>query len=520
MLTSSAFPRLALFFLLTAGALPARAQSVNTVQFSADGPGSAIGQLYPTAGGWLLPGQIRWGTDSSCLSLVRLDPALNVTRSRQYRLPALRRGFFSLPVPTRRGLVAGAESSSPRGQAVIGFDTAFAVRWSTLITTGGGLTFLTTHGPDIVVGYPFIPVPSSNSGFTRVWGSAATGTGWRGRRINGPTRGWRPLRPFAPDTSGIHYLTGDVGFPFIKLDTTKVYWSYLLSAGGVQDGGGLPIGAANGDLWVPLTSIPATGQPAQAILCRYDTAGTLLWNRRLAMTNHFLSIGAVAELPGGELLIGGSARVGPGGATTPILFRLSATGALVWAHRWAPAGGASVGAVTDIIRRPGGGYRLVIATQLTFIDLDANFNGCQFVDETANITVSQATITATPLPLTMTPLPIAAVPQAVRALSPVSYLRNSVCTAVGIEEEAAPETAALATWPQPLPRGERLHLTLPTGWNAAETRLTLTSALGQLVWRGPWAETVALPPNLPAGVWLLTVTDGRGYTATRRVLTE
>ena len=522
MLTSSAFPRLALFLLLTAGALTARAQSVNTVRFSVAGTGSGgvSGRLYPTAGGWLLPGQIAWGSDSNCISLVRLDPALNVTRSRQYRLP-VRRTNLSLPVPTPRGLVTGAESSSPTGQALIGFDTAFAVRWSTRLTTNVSLAFLTTHGPDIVVGYPFIPTPSGNTGFTRVWGSAVTGTGWRGRRISGPTTGWRPLRPFAPDATGIHYLTGDTGFPFIKLDTTKVYWSYLLSAGGVEDGAGIPIGAANGDLWVPLTSIPATGQPAQAILCRYDTAGTLLWNRKLAMTNRFLGISTVAELPGGELLIGGSSRVGGGGQSTPILIKLSATGALVRASRWAVMGNASAGAVTDIIRRPGGGYRLFLTTQLTFIDLDANFNGCQFVDETANITVSQATITATPLPLTMTVLPIAAVPQVVRALSPVSYLRSPVCTAVGVEEEAAEaETAALAAWPQPLPRGEELHLTLPAGWLATGTRLTLTSVLGQVVWRGPWAGAVTLPADLPAGVWTLTASNPHGAARHRRLLTE
>ena len=239
------------------------------------------------------------------------------------------------------------------------------------------------------------------------------------------------------------------------------------------------------------------------------------------MTNRFLAIADVVELPGGELLIGGVARVGGSGASTPILFRLSATGALVWAHRWAAAGGANAGGVTKIVARPGGGYRIFLTTRLTFIDLDANFNGCQFVDETANITVSQATITATPLPLTMTVLPIAAVPQVVRTLSPVSYLRSPVCTAVGVEEEAAEaETAALAAWPQPLPRGEELHLTLPAGWLATGTRLTLTSVLGQVVWRGPWAGAVTLPADLPAGVWTLTASNPHGAARHRRLLTE
>ncbi len=514
------FPRCFFLLLLLVAALTARAQSVNTTQFTVvgTGTGGVIARLFPTAGGWLLPGQIVWRNDSNCVSLVRLDPALNITRARQYRLNTPRTNY-STAVATPRGIIAGGESSSPRGQCLFGFDTAFAVRWSTRITTNVGLAYLTTHGPDIVVGYPFIPVPSSSTGFTRVWGSAVTGTGWRGRRISGPTRGWRTLQPFAPDASGIHYMVGDVGFPFIKLDTTKVYWSYLLSAGGATDRGGLPIAAANGDLWVPMTTIPVTGQPAQAILCRYDTAGTLRWNRRLAMTNRFLSISAVVELSGGELLIGGSSRVGGGGQSTPILIKLSATGALVRASRWAVVGNASAGAVTQIIQRPGGGYRLYL-DQLIFIDLDANLNGCQFVDETANITVSQATITATPLPLTMTPLPITAVPQTVRTLSPVAYIPTTVCTAVGLAEEEAVSTETLAAWPQPLPRGERLRLALPIGWNAADTRLTLTSALGQVVWQGRWAEAVALPAHLPAGIWLLTATGPRGQRLHYRLLTE
>ena len=45
---------------------------------------------------------------------------------------------------------------------------------------------------------------------------------------------------------------------------------------------------------------------------------------------------------------------------------------------------------------------------------------------------------------------------------------------MGLNEDAA--TASVVLWPQPLTRGEALHLELPAGWGRDDTRLTLTSA--------------------------------------------
>lgn len=503
--------------LLLLGALPGRAQLVNTVQFTVAGTGNRgpSATILPTRGGWLVPGSIQFSNDSNCISLLRFDPALNITRSRQYKLPLPRTNYGPF-VNTGRGLIFRGQSNS--ADCLFSLDTTFALRWGVQILPNIGMSILATHGPRRIVGYPIASVPSSATGFTRVWGSAVTGTGWRGRRLTSARSNWRITSAFAPDTSGVHYLTGDVGAPFIKLDTTKVYWSFLLSAGGVDDRTGKPRAAANGDLWVPMQSIPTGAQSSEIIVCRYDTAGTLRWARQLAQASRFLGISDLYELPAGDLLVAGYSRVGPGGKYNPMLWRLTATGTLVWAHRWDVGGSGPLGGAPTIMDLGGGRFRL-FNSDLSFIDLDANFNGCQFVDETPNITTRAATITATPLPLTMAPLTITSAPHVIGNRS-FTYTRALVCSAVGLIEDAAATSQGLAAWPQPLPRGGALQLTLPGGWSAADAHLTLTSALGQVVWQGPWADAVTLPAHLPPGCWILTATGGAGRRLHRRLLTE
>ena len=491
---------------------PGRAQTVNTTRFTVAGPGNGrpAAALFPTAGGWLVAGQIVFGNDSNSASVLRLSPALTITRSRHYTAGGrANTGSF---VQTGSGLVFHRQVSN--NDCLFSLDSSFSLRWGRKILPNIGMSILTSHGPNRIVGYPIASVPSSNNSFTRVWGTVSTGAGWRGRRLTSTRSGWRLNRAFAPDTSGVHYLTGDSGSPFIKLDTTKVYWSYLLDAGGPQTTIGQALAAANGNLWVPMYNIPATGVPSTAIICRYDTAGTLLWARQVAMANRYLAFSDLHELPGGDLLISGYLRAGPGGKLQPTLYRFTAAGALVWAHHWNLGTTGPVGGSPSIVPLPGGGFRL-FNSDLAFVDLDANFNGCQFVNITASITVSTPTITATPLPLTMTTIAITTAPQSILSRN-FTYTSAPVCSAVGLREDAAAESLHL--WPQPLPRGETLRLALPATWQPADTHLTLRSGLGQTVWRGPWAAAVALPTELPAGVWTLTATNARGQRLTRRLI--
>ena len=498
--------------------LPGRAQVVNTLSFTVPGTGprGPFAQLLPTAGGWLTPGNIRFRNDSTVGSLLRLSPDLQITRSRQFsvarRSSILNYGpFVAMP----GGLVGRAQAPTGLANYVLSFDSTFAQRWGVLLQPNIEFQALASHGRRRVVGYG----SALGGGFTRVWGNALTGTNWRGRRITSSTTGWYISTCLAPDSSGVHYLTGQQGVPLIKLDTTKVYWGRLLSTSGMLSTLATPGQAANGDLWLPLMNIPVAGQPSEAIVCRFDTAGTLLQSWNLRLPGRFLGAMEVRALPTGEVLITGFARNGGGGKFEPMLFKLTAAGALIWAHRWNAGTGGQLVSLPTLVALPGGGFRF-FGTDLLFVDLDANFNGCQFVDETANVTVGPATVISTPLALTMTPLAVTATAAPPLFNRSFAYTRTLLCTAVGLAAETPADATALTAWPQPLPRGAALHLALPTTWLATETHLTLLSALGQVVWRGTAAQAEAAPPTLPPGVWLLRATGPRGATRHQRLLTE
>lgn len=322
---------------------------------------------------------------------------------------------------------------------------------------------------------------------------------------------------YAPDQTGVHYLTSSGAQPtLIKLDTTRVHWSYLLNPGGTYAFVGKPRPAANGGFWLPMAVVPAANQPTVGVVCHFDTAGNLLLARKLSHAR-YVGITDVHALPTGGVLLAAYLRVGGGGKIQPMVVKLSASGALEWAHRWNNGTTGPVGGTPTLVPLPGGGFRL-FGDDLTFLDLDANFNGCNFVDETANITIASATITRTPLPLTPLAITFTTGSQALLTRT-VPYTRTALCTTVGLPAEAA-STAPLTAWPQPLPRGDALHLNLPAGWSAEATRMTLTSALGQVVWNGQGAAVINLPARLPAGVWILTATDDRGRRIYRRLVTE
>ncbi len=521
--------RLAAALLLALVSTPASfAQLINTVRIDPPaGEGRLAAQLLPTRGGWLAPGTVQWNYDSSNISLVRLAPGLTITRAQQYGW-RYRTTFYTSSVATPRGLISSGYSlTTPRWLYVVGFDTTFNQRWGVRITAQrNSLVALVMQGADIVTAYSTTSVVSGNLRFDRLWGSAVTGTGWRGRQIT-TTTNFQVNGTLAHGPAGTHYLTGR-GDPsaygvLVKLDTTKVYWARKVSAGTANEETLLPTAARDGSVWVVQKTQPVAGGPIEQILCRFDTAGNLLTNRRLAVSNRHLEIFSVTELPTGELLLGGSLSVlGATGNRNPLLIKLAANGTVEWVRRWGlPMFNQNGWA--KVVERPGGGYVLAIngfRQNLALMDLDANLTNCQLNDEPAGtLVITPAAVTVTPLVLTMAPYAPTVVPETLRPRT-IPLTRSLVCSVVGTNEDAPAEDASLTAWPQPLPRGEALRLTLPTGWREAGTRLTLTSALGQVVWRGPWTEAVALPTTLPAGCWTLTATSSAGHRRSHRLLTE
>ena len=532
MLTPFAFlARWGAALLLVAAPLLAPAQLINTVRFDPPaGAGRLAAQLLPTRGGWLAPGTVQGNYDSSSISLVRLDPGLTITRARQYGW-RYRTTFYTSSVATPRGLISSGYSlTSPRWHYVVSFDTIFNQRWGVRIAAQwqSNLVALTMDGGDVVTAYTTTTsILGGGYRFDRFWGSAVTGTGWRGRQLATLTSNFRVNGTLAHGPAGTHYLTGR-GNPsaygvLVKLDTTKVYWARRVSAGGSNEETLLPTAARNGSVWVVQKTQPVAGGPIEQILCRFDTAGNLLTSRRLAVSNRHLEIFSVTELPTGELLLGGSLTVlGATGNRNPILIKLAANGTVEWMRRWILYM-INENGWAEVVERPGGGYVLAIngfRQNLAIMDLDANLTSCRLDDEPAGtLVITPTAVTVTPFVLTMTPYVPTVVPE---TLPPrvIPLTRSLVCSVVGTNEDASAEDASLTVWPQPLPRGAALHLALPAGWNAAETRLTLLSALGQTMWRGTAAEAATTLPALPPGVWTLRATNPRGATLYRRLLTE
>ncbi len=518
---------------LTFAALTGWAQTVNTIRFT---PSLARAQPYGTfqaapGGGWWVGGGISFGNDSAWQHVARLGADLQMQRTRQGR-PLGRQGTY-----TFRALAGGLAyaANATLGASIVPvvgcLDTAtLAPRWGVRMTNTTLVTKLVAQGAD-TVGVYMIRRPTSSfiTHLVRAWTDVATGTRWRGRevvfprnqspRVDGITVEGRRGVQYAYGRNFIN-SGGNTTF-LIKLDTTKVHWERQIQPGVNDD---LDLDhvslAANGDLLALFSTqiyVPAV-LPDETILARFDTAGTLLSARRITATGRFLRLSSLVELPGGEVVLAGSWRLFAGGTPHPFIVRLNAAGNVVWARRW-DLGTSSGGAGATIIQRASGRYALGVSDG-SFVELDASFNACQFVAEPAGAVVATpGALTITPQTLAMTPFTPTFTPEPLLNRS-LTFTRAVVCTAVGVEEEATAETATFTVWPQPLPRGAALHLALPSGWNAAETQLTLFSALGQPVWRGTAAEAETTPPSLPAGVWTLRATNPRGQQQHQRLLTE
>ncbi len=528
--TSRLFFRLNGFFLLVALliamiAAPQRAagQAVNTVRFTPANPLARLGIEFQTAagGGWWLGGPVNYGTDSTLCYVARFGANLQLQRGRLARVPTARASYNFARNPSALFIGGGSSSAAWPGAFVYCLDTALTSRWGVRFTNITGSRTLVPQGADTVVAYMTRSLGGTQIRLVRAW--TADGTRWRAREIafaGGPA----PLiyGGIAAGRRGVHYVFGrhqnggGSGAALIKLDTTKVYWSQQITAGGdaMEVQGLAP--AANGGWWALIRAqiVAPANRPSEVVVARFDTAGNLLSSRRLTAPNRGVRLMSLIELPTGDVVLAGSWQSGSG-PLNPYLVRLNAAGSLVWARRWNITTGT--GASATLIRRASGRYGLGLFDG-TVVELDANFNSCQFVEEPAGaLVVAAGAVSLSRQALTLLPLTPTFVPAPLLDRNE-NFTRSLVCSALRVAQAATAPAPTLAAWPQPLPRGETLRLALPATWQPADTHLTLRSGLGQTVWRGPWAEVVALPTALPAGVWTLTATTARGQRLTRRLI--
>ncbi|MBC7447820.1 MAG: T9SS type A sorting domain-containing protein, partial [Hymenobacteraceae bacterium] len=88
------------------------------------------------------------------------------------------------------------------------------------------------------------------------------------------------------------------------------------------------------------------------------------------------------------------------------------------------------------------------------------------------------------------------------------------CRPVGLPEAEAETDDGIDVWPNPAPDG-RFRVRTP-----ARATLTVTDALGRLVWRGlaREAETGIDLSRYPPGVYLLRLTDRNGRSIIKKLL--
>lgn len=542
MRSSSLFRRLALAAPLLL-ALAGSAVAQTPLNTRAIAPGSGTSGTYPKVlpapgGGYLLSGYASYGYDSSTVSLLRLDAALNVRRQREWKLPT-RLIFANSAAALGSGWVSTGGQISTLSSLelpwIIATDSTLASRWGVVFDNAtpaiNQLYKLFEQGPRVVAyGHAY-----GGAGLYRMSAHAATGTGWRGRFFTPPTLSTLAIfggvadGPASSPRNATHYLcgfayasanapTGSDGW-IGKIDSTRARWSKRLDAGTIDDKIlSVAVTPANHLLAALVQYNPANSRQ-ETILCELDTAGTLLRATRLTLASpgQSLYLRVVLPLPQGDILLAGG--MGSTSLTTAVV-ALSATGAVLWAGQL-----ASGGVAQDLIARPGGGF-VVSSNGYTVSELDANGHSCAFSDLPAGSVLSsnaQAAVTVSSLPLTSASVTLHPQPLTLRTRN-LAAQSALVCTALGVPDEEPSLSAsltALTVWPQPA--RESLHLRLPASWQPllpeeAAGEATLTSLQGVVGWRGPLSTTLALP-SLAPGVWVLTA-RARQRTARRLVVLE
>lgn len=494
--------------------------SLNTYTYA---PGASAGQsafLLPVPAGhsgYLLAGYGRFGFDSSFANVAYLRPNLTVRVHRDYRLRlALSYVMTAGAMPFNRGYMLGGGASSTGAQPyVASLDTALAPRWSVVFTNLGSaqryvVKVLPRSGTEFAA-YSY--TDGGDDDRLYALSGKLTGGGFRGRQLTPAPAGAigrvRVFEGIAPEARrDRHYLvgTGRV-FPnpremdglVMKLDSNRVRWGKVLDFGRPNEAVYSVIATADGNLVAPVVNYGFAGTINPTIVCKLDTAGTLLWAREISLGGGSLYLPLVAETLTGELVLAGSDA-----NNALVLVKLSATGTLIWARRTANTG-TIVGQLT---RTPAGTF-LLAGPGYTITQFDGTGNGCNLIPE-PTVAVATLPVTGSPVinfPFTTTAFAPTTLPQTLLPRAQ-PLTRGTACVAVGLAEENA-IPVPLTAWPNPATG--RVHL---TGLSAAADVLVL-DAQGRVVRRQPLPasspETELEVRGLPPGLYLVRV----GWQAVR-----
>lgn len=160
------------------------------------------------------------------------------------------------------------------------------------------------------------------------------------------------------------------------------------------------------------------------VVMKIDPAGDVIWCRKLEETSGGLSLNAVHELPGGELLV-----CGFNGGYTGTLAKLDADGFPMWARRFQN---------DRLARFATSGSTLLVCGASNRIELDPNGYGCDFTD-VANLTATTITPTVLSLTPTVTPVTPTTTVLAAQPRTPAMAM-SAGCVWSGVEELPAKES--------------------------------------------------------------------------------
>lgn len=470
--------------------LPARSQSGLNSYLLAAGNSIAYGRLLPwpgTPGGYLLAGYGRFGYDSAFMNLGRLSPSLTVLHHRDYRLDIPLSYVFTASLQAGSCLVGGATSSSFGGSSpyVVCTDTLFARRWGVKFTNLGYsqryVIKLLPNRANEFAAYTYTD-GGDDEAMYRLSGKL-TGAGFRGRLMTPTTSGGR-VRVFDGIPTGVrpdqHYLVGTGRiFPgsnlmdglILKVDSSRVRWGKLLHFGLDFEAINGIAPTTDGKLVVTIVNYGLAGPTYPTVVCKLDTAGHLLWSKRLALPSGSLFLSLVAETAQQELVL-----VGVDATYALVIVKLSAAGNLIWTRRSI----TTPGIPNQLLRSPGGSF-LLVSQGYRLTQFDAGGNGCDLVPEpTLTIADAAATATVTDFPMTLTAFVPQTQDQPTRSRTQ-PLTRGTVCVAAnGLAEEF--RAHPLSITPNPT-SGDVLLAGLADGNGRLPSEVVLIDGLGRTVRR-------------------------------------
>ena len=420
-------------------------------------PACYVQSFTPLAGGGsLLSGFAKYGTDSCLISLVFLNDSDEIVSHREFNT-ATDFDFASHVVPVPNGFLIGGKSSDPSffHPQLIKTDLNGNVMWAKYFDNTsywqGQIIRIIPNGSNYSM-YTFAETPFND--FYRIETDAAGSSfsGWQYMPDTGMS--FRVFDAEQMFNSSSHILCGHGNFNsastrgglLMKVSTGGVQWAKHITAGGDFKNDIVDVTtSSDGHSYSLFVCENIPGNQYSTIVLKFDSLGNKVWAKQLALGTLTLNGSSIIESDAHDFYVASYDNL-----LVAYLSKLDASGNLVWTHKWSPSqtGGASA---LKLFKDDGGNivFTGMLDSSYFVSRLDANGNGCNFVNSTA-ISVSNVTPVITNITFTTSAFVPATVNET-NVYSSFSLTENILCGGVGISE--MDEAQTLTVYPNPV-RGE------------------------------------------------------------------